>query len=116
MILDATFLYRPSRPFGVIAALLLVTAAGLMVMPTIYYAQHGSLLSWMIYRFVVSQLLGTASLLLFSASYVTSKVVHLTLGTHPPWQVELAQRVLTNRTLLAPPDGDVPGGRAVGSA
>jgi glycosyltransferase involved in cell wall biosynthesis len=82
-ILNAAFLYRPSRPLGLLGLLLLLVAAGLMLMPTLYYIEHGFLIEYMIYRFLVSHLLGAMGILLLCASYLSRKIVDTTLATRP---------------------------------
>jgi glycosyltransferase involved in cell wall biosynthesis len=77
VILDAAFLYRPSRPLGLIGLICLLIASVLMAMPTLYYIQHHAVLEWMIYRFVVSNLLGTSACLLLCASYLSRRIVNL---------------------------------------
>jgi glycosyltransferase involved in cell wall biosynthesis len=83
VILDTTFLYRPSRPLGLLGGLCLMIACALMLMPTVYYAQHRAVLEWMIYRFIVSNLLGTSGCLLVCASYLSREIVNLTLSRRP---------------------------------
>ena len=68
-----------------------------MVMPTLYYLEHRSVLEWMIYRFVVSHLTGTMALLLFSASYLTDKMVCIALNGSP----QPSPRTLTRRFLAS---------------
>lgn len=80
-ILEAAFLYRPSRPLGIVGVLLVLIAAGLMALPTLYYIEHRSLLEWMIYRFIVSHLLGAMGFFLLCASYISRKIVDVTLGS-----------------------------------
>lgn len=82
-ILEAAFLYRPSRPLGILGVLLLLAAAALMVLPTLYYIEHRSLLEYMIYRFLVSHLLGAMGFFLLCASYLSRKIVDITLSTRP---------------------------------
>ena len=79
-ILDMVFLYRPSRPLVVVAALSLALAAGLMAMPTAYYLKHRSVQEWMMYRFIVSNLAGTNALLMLSAAYITDRIVRIALS------------------------------------
>jgi glycosyltransferase involved in cell wall biosynthesis len=78
-IVDAAFLYRPARPLAILGLLWLGLAIALMVTPTIYYLQEHAVQEWMIYRFVVSHLAGTLATFLFSASYLTQKMVKITL-------------------------------------
>jgi glycosyltransferase involved in cell wall biosynthesis len=77
---EAAFLYRPSRPLGLLGALFLLVAIALMAMPTAYYLSHRSVTEWMIYRFVVSHLVGTSACLLFCASYTTNRMVKISLS------------------------------------
>lgn len=78
-IVDAAFLYRPSRPLALLGLFWLGIATVLMIMPTSYYLQHRAVQEWMIYRFVVSHLAGTLACLLFCASYLTQKMVKIAL-------------------------------------
>lgn len=80
VILRAALLYRPSRPLNLLGLLALLAAVTLMVPPVIYYGQHHSVLEWMIYRFVVAQLAGISGLMLFGASYLTARMVNLTIS------------------------------------
>lgn len=80
VILEAAFLYHPSRPLGIAALLLLAAAAVLMAPPAIFYLQHRVLEEWMIYRFIVSQIFAIASCLSLCASYLTGRIVDLTLA------------------------------------
>ncbi|MGA2434202.1 MAG: glycosyltransferase family 2 protein [Bryobacteraceae bacterium] len=111
VILDAAFLYRPSRPLRILGLACLAIAMGLMVMPTLYYLQHRSVLEWMLYRFVVSQLVGTAAVLFFAASYITRKVLRITLkrqsGRDP------VERVLEHPWFWAIPIGSMAAGTAL---
>ena len=84
VIVEAAFLYRPDRPLAFVGALLVVVAAALLAMPTVYYVQHRQVLEWMIYRFVVAELLSTSGLLLLCASYLTGKIVRLVLQIEAP--------------------------------
>jgi glycosyltransferase involved in cell wall biosynthesis len=79
---EAAFLYRPSRPLGILGALFLLVAMVLMAMPTAYYLSHRAVTEWMIYRFVVSHLVGTSACLLFCASYTTNRIVKVSLSVH----------------------------------
>jgi len=83
VILDTTFLYRPSRPLGLLGGVCLAIAAALMSMPTLYYTQHHAVLEWMIYRFIVSNLLGTSGCLLLCASYLSREIVNITVSRRP---------------------------------
>jgi glycosyltransferase involved in cell wall biosynthesis len=78
-ILESAFLYRPSGPLEIVGLLSLGVAVFLMVFPTLYYFRTRSVAEWMIYRFVVSSLLGTSACLLFCASHVSRRMVNLVL-------------------------------------
>jgi len=97
VILETAFLYRPSRPLGIIGAVLFLIACGLMVTPVAYYLQHRAVQEWMIYRFVISHLLGSAAALLFSASYLTDKMVRI--GLEPSYSAPAgrAERLVASR-------------------
>ena len=81
VITEAAFLYRPSRPLGLAAILLILFATALMLPPAVYYFQHRSVADWMIYRFLVSELAGIAGCLCFSASYLTGRMTSIALGS-----------------------------------
>ena len=92
VIVETGFLYRPSRPLNLAGILLTLISSVLMFPPLVYYLQHRAVLEWMIYRFLVSQLLGTAACLAFSASYILSQMTEIALaeeiGKHQPSLVE----------------------------
>src|SRR5262249_15989804 len=54
-------------------------AVALMLTPTAYYLRHHAVQEWMIYRFVVSHLAGTLAGLLLCASYLTGRMVAISL-------------------------------------
>jgi len=82
-ILDAVFLYRPARPLALLGAGCLLAAAAVMVLPTFYYLQHRAVLEWMIYRFIVANLLGTTGCLLVGAGHLTRRITGLTVCGPP---------------------------------
>jgi len=79
-ILDAALLYQPARPLAILGLLWLSLAVALMLTPTAYYLRHHAVQEWMIYRFVVSHLAGTLAGLLLCASYLTGRMVAISLG------------------------------------
>jgi glycosyltransferase involved in cell wall biosynthesis len=81
VILEAAFLYRPARPVGLLGILFFAAASVLMIRPIAYYAGHHAVLEWMIYRFLVSYLLGTCAVVCVCASYISRRLVHLALMT-----------------------------------
>ncbi len=78
-ILETSFVYRPARPLAILGVLFLAIACALMAMPIAYYLRHHAVQEWMIYRFVVSHLIGTIAFLLFSASYSCARAVQIAL-------------------------------------
>jgi len=80
VILKTALLHRPARLLGIAALVCTGVASLLMVGPTLYYLRNRSVAEWMIYRFVVSHLLGTAGVLFFSMASILAKVVRLTLS------------------------------------
>ena len=78
-ILETSFVYRPARPLAILGLLFLTFACALMAMPIAYYLRHHAVQEWMIYRFVVSHLIGAIAFLLFSASYSCARVVQIAL-------------------------------------
>jgi glycosyltransferase involved in cell wall biosynthesis len=79
VIVEAAFLYRPSRPLGLLAIVFLLFAAALMWSPMLYYFRNRSVAEWMIYRFLVSDLSGITACLCFCASYLTGRMTSVAL-------------------------------------
>lgn len=71
----AAFLVRPARPLSLAAFACLTAGAGLMVMPTLHYLRYREVQEWMIYRFVVAELLGMSWVVLLSAAYLAQRIV-----------------------------------------
>jgi glycosyltransferase involved in cell wall biosynthesis len=80
VIVETGFLYRPSRPLNLAGIVLTLISTVLMFPPLVYYLQHRAVLEWMIYRFLVSHLLGTAACLCFCASYILSQMTEIALA------------------------------------
>ena len=79
VIMEAAFLYRPSRPmtlFGIFCATL---AAAMMASPVLYYIQNKSVQEWMIYRFLVSNLLGTTAVLSGCTAYLAKQMTRVAI-------------------------------------
>ena len=74
-ILRTAALYRPSRLLGGAGALALVVSGALFAGPAFYYLQHNRLHEWMIYRFVVGNLLGVVGAVLLCAGYIAGTTV-----------------------------------------
>jgi glycosyltransferase involved in cell wall biosynthesis len=86
IIVRTALLYRPSRAMGLLALMMAVVASALMMEPALYYLQHRSVAEWMIYRFVVAQLLGAAAVTLFCTALLARRIVRLTLSGSEPTQ------------------------------
>jgi hypothetical protein len=97
VIFEAAFLYRPSRPLAIVGLVPLAVAVAWMTHPIVYYVEHFRVQEWMIYRFLVSHVLGTIAMLLFSASYLTSKIVRITLPTGEGSLDKIRSPLLTSR-------------------
>ncbi len=80
VIVQTAFLYRPSRLLGLAASLTFLAACGLMIQPVLHYLAHRTVLSWMIYRFLVADVCGVAACLFFCASYLTDRIVSIVLS------------------------------------
>ena len=91
-ILEAAFLYRPSRPLALIGLVAFGIAGAWMMGPILYYLEHRRVQEWMIYRFLVSQVLGTIAALLLCASYLTAKILKIARPAS-----EARSRLLTSR-------------------
>jgi len=91
-IFDAVLLYRPARPLAFVGAACVLAATLLMLLPIYYYLQHRAVLEWMIYRFIVSNLLGTTGCLLIGAGHLTARIASLTVSANsrrpePVWRI-----------------------------
>lgn len=97
---EAALLYRPFRLLELLGAICFFSAAALMVFPVYYYVKTRTVAEWMIYRFVVSNLLGTSAALFFCAGYLTHKITDLVLfanqaAAEPRWLDAAVQRALS---------------------
>jgi hypothetical protein len=77
VIVEAAFLYRPSRPLAVLGVACGLVAAALIALPAAHYLRHRSVSEWMIYRMVVSSLMGSSACLLLACAYLTRRIVSL---------------------------------------
>ncbi len=83
VILSAAFLYRPSRPLGILGLACFLSAAGWTARLAWQLQRYGAFEDWMIYHFVVIQLSATAGVLLITAGYLGRKAVGITLSADP---------------------------------
>jgi glycosyltransferase involved in cell wall biosynthesis len=82
IILETVFLFRPSRPLGAVSLAALVLGGLLMLNPILHYLATRTVEEWMIYRFVVSHLLGTVGVLAMCTAYLSRRVVTATVLPH----------------------------------
>lgn len=96
-ILEAAFLYRPARPLAIVGLVALAVATAWMLRPILFYLEHHRVQEWMIYRFLVSHVLGTIAALLLCASYLTAKMVRIARPAGEPSQDDIWSRFLQSR-------------------
>jgi glycosyltransferase involved in cell wall biosynthesis len=83
-ILRTAALYRPARLLGSAGLLSLLVAAGLLAFPAVHYVEYRNVEEWMIYRFVVGNLLGVVGVLLLCAGHLAGETVDaLLFGKQP---------------------------------
>jgi glycosyltransferase involved in cell wall biosynthesis len=75
-IFDGVLCYRPEKLLLATFGVCMLTVILLAAYPTEFYLSHRRLEEWMIYRFVVCQLVATTGLLLLNATALTSQMSH----------------------------------------
>ncbi|MBZ5587515.1 MAG: glycosyltransferase family 2 protein [Acidobacteriia bacterium] len=95
----AAFLLRPARPLSLAAFTCLVAGATLMVTPSVHYVLHREVQEWMIYRFVVAELLGVSWAVLLCGAYLAQRIVAVAVpGLAPaPSRVRLVATAMRPR-------------------
>ena len=83
VILQASLLYRPSRPMGVLATALFALTCVMMISPTLFYLREHRVEEWMIYRFLVGELLSTIAILIWCVTYLGRKAADISLSSDP---------------------------------
>ena len=73
-ILAVALTFRPARFFGLLAAPMVLIALLYGIYPLEFYAKHGKIEEWMIYRFITLTMFGLVILMLLSASVICEKV------------------------------------------
>ena len=97
VICEAAFLYRPSRPLELLGIICVIIATSLMIFPIHYYLKTRTVAEWMIYRFVVSNLLGTSACLLFCSGYLSRRIVDMVLfNKRVAWRTGLLSNVINS--------------------
>jgi glycosyltransferase involved in cell wall biosynthesis len=79
VILETALLYRPTRPLAILSLLSFAIAAALIIGPLLFYLQHRSVLEWMIYRFVTSDVFAIAGCVCISASSIADRMIRIAL-------------------------------------
>ncbi|MFZ1728675.1 MAG: glycosyltransferase family 2 protein [Bacteroidota bacterium] len=79
VILQTAFAFRPSRPLGTIGIVFLLLGTLPMLQPALHYLQYRNVEEWMIYRFVVFNLMATAGAMVLAAAYLSSRLVSIVL-------------------------------------
>lgn len=74
---EGVLCYRPEKVFLAGFSFCVLFILLLAAYPAEYYFQHRSLEEWMIYRFVVCQLVGSFGIMLLLASALTNRMAHL---------------------------------------
>lgn len=110
VILAAAFLYRPSRPLGLLSLFFLISAIGWALRLAWQFSHVGEFQDWMIYHFVVVQLSLIASCLLACTGYLGRKTVSITLSLHRDPRTGLLGRLLSHHYFLALPAGLIAAG------
>ncbi len=83
VIVETAILYRPNRLLSLVATLFTAFALVLMAYPIANYFRNREIEDWMIYRLIVSNLLGITGFLFYSAAFITEKMVAITVSRHP---------------------------------
>lgn len=101
-ILDGVLLFRPERLFLFLAFLTLIPATLLSLNPVEFYVTNRRVEEWMIYRFVVAFLLGSAGILALSGAAVVSRMSELVLkrGKRAFWMSLLLRSFQGGRAIL----------------
>ncbi len=79
VIMKMVFLYQPYKIFNLSGILCFIFGSALMIFPIVHYIEHHEVLEWMIYRFIVSELTGITGFLLLSASYISKRIISISL-------------------------------------
>jgi glycosyltransferase involved in cell wall biosynthesis len=101
VILETAILYRPNRLLNLIGVCLSITALVLVALPVSNYLSTNRIEDWMIYRLTVVNFLGISAALFFSASFLTEKIVSITIS-RPAINIEngsLTGRIYSSRLI-----------------
>lgn len=73
-------LYQPYKVLTFCAMLGLIFCVTMMFYPVTFYLKNKIVEEWMIYRFILSEVVGTISMLLLSAANLSKKILSITLS------------------------------------
>ncbi|MDQ3021259.1 MAG: glycosyltransferase family 2 protein [Bacteroidota bacterium] len=80
IILKNIILYQPYKILTFFAVLGLLFCLAIMFYPITFYVKNNIVEEWMIYRFILSEVVGTVSMLLLSAANLSKKILSITLS------------------------------------
>ncbi len=101
VILENIFLYVPFRIYNIAASFFLLCAFAIMFTPIVFYISHGYLDDWMIYRFLVADVLGIVGVLLLSMSSLSRNVVYSTVQSTKVRKKTLIYYMFEHKTAIA---------------
>jgi hypothetical protein len=79
VILENALLYKPGRILASAGGVFLALGTALMLRPLIMYLRIHAVEEWMIYRFLVSSMVGQISLLLFGAALMSARIASIAM-------------------------------------
>lgn len=104
IILEALFLYRPSRPLGITGLACLLLAILAMASPIAHYLRFRNVEEWMIYRFVIGHLAGVTAILFLSVSLLSRLAVRIMItGQYNGDMLSAPEKVFLSRYFLLAP-------------
>lgn len=80
IILKNVILYQPYKILTFCAVLGLLFCLSIMLYPFTFYLKNKIVEEWMIYRFILSEVVGTISMLLLSSASLSKKILSITLA------------------------------------
>lgn len=80
IILKNVILYQPYKILTFCAVLGLLFCLAIMFYPFSFYLKNKTVEEWMIYRFILSEVVGTISMLLLSSASLSKKILSITLA------------------------------------
>lgn len=80
VVVETAILYRPNRLLSLVGTCFVLGMLALITFPILNYLKLHIIEDWMIYRLVISCLFGISATLFFSASFITEKIVSITIS------------------------------------